>query len=73
MKFLLALARRRAVELVMRAASKGNKGETWKAKSIDVDPAQWRRVRLAAASESVEIRVWLKLAIAAALEKGTGK
>jgi hypothetical protein len=53
-------------------ASKGSKGETWKAKSIDVDPAQWRRVRLAAAADGVEIRVWLKLAIAAAL-KGTGK
>jgi hypothetical protein len=32
---------------------------TWTAKSIDVDAAQWKRVKAAAAADGMELRVWL--------------
>jgi hypothetical protein len=37
--------------------------KVWSAKSIDVDPAQWQRVKAAAAAEGMELRQWLRRAI----------
>lgn len=41
----------------------------WVPKGVDVAPDQWTRVRAAAAAEGVQIRVWLRRVLAAALDK----
>ena len=46
-------------------SNKGSKG--WTPKSIDVDAAQWKRVKVAADAEAMELRVWLWRAIRHAL------
>jgi hypothetical protein len=40
---------------------------TWTEKSIDVDAAQWKRVKAAAAADGMELRQWLRRAIKQAL------
>ena len=46
-----------------------NSAPEWVPKGVDVAPDQWARVRAAAAAEGVQIRVWLRRVLAAALEE----
>jgi hypothetical protein len=43
--------------------------KAWAAKSIDVNPDQWQRVKVASAAEGIEVRQWIDRVIYRALEQ----